>query len=85
MKAAGVDLFSAAAERAAMVSERPVSQEALRVRGLDVPAAGPLLELHGFGAGSRTFCGLDGGSATTEARAITCPTCAGLVAKGGRR
>ena len=36
------DLFDFAAERAALSSGRPVSQERLAVRGVDAPAAGPL-------------------------------------------
>jgi hypothetical protein len=119
VKAAGVDLFSAAAERAAMVSERPVSQEALRVKGIDAAPAGPLLVdtcpycarnraadypgprgcaacaladnakrgltpptvvVHGF-ARDKTFCGLPGGSATTEARRVTCERCREALAR----
>jgi hypothetical protein len=68
------DLFSAAAERAAIVSGRPVSQERLRVKGTDAAPAGPLLVVHGF-ARNKTFCGLAGGAATTEARRVTCEAC----------
>jgi hypothetical protein len=39
------NLFNHAAERAAIATGRPLSQELLRVRGLDVAAAGPLLAL----------------------------------------
>jgi hypothetical protein len=68
------DLFTAAAERAAIVSGRPVSQERLRVRGTDAAPAGPLLIVHGF-ARDKTFCGLDGGTATTDVRRVTCEAC----------
>ena len=36
------DLFTAAAERAALASGRPVSQERLRLLGLDAAPGGPL-------------------------------------------
>jgi hypothetical protein len=41
------NLFEAAAERNAIASGLPVSQELLRVRGIDAPAAGPLFEEYG--------------------------------------
>jgi len=69
-----LSLFDAAAERAALVSGRPKSQEMLRAKGVDVAPSGPLLEVHGFRR-DRTFCGLEGGSATTHLRAVTCAKC----------
>ena len=67
-------LFDAAAERAAIVSGRPLSQESLRVRGLDAAPTGPLLVMHAFRQDA-TLCGLRHGSATTERRAVTCDAC----------
>jgi len=43
------DLFQAAAERRAIASGRPVSQELLRVRGHDAHPSGPLLRSRRWG------------------------------------
>ena len=62
------DLFDHAAERAAIASGRPLSQERLAIRGLDAAPAGPLFAPPGLSC----ICG-----ASLPSAAAPCPAACG--------